>query len=123
MSWHAANLRRRGGPRIGPAWLAGALLASACFAAAVDASASPRTYVVSIEGMRFDPPMLTVHRGDKVVWTNRDPFPHTVSASSHAFDSRSIAANASWTHVVRRSGSYPYLCRFHPTMQGTLTVQ
>src|ERR1044072_3207456 len=104
MSWHAANLRRRAGPRIGPAWLGGALLASACCAAAVDASASPRTYVVSIEGMRFDPPMLTVHRGDKVVWTNRDPFPHTVSASSHAFDSRSIAANASWTHVVRRSG-------------------
>ena len=87
------------------------------------AEASPTTYTVVIEQMRFSPPALTVLRGDHVTWVNKDLFPHTASANSKAFDSRSIAPQASWTYVAGRPGSYPYHCVFHPAMGGTLTVR
>jgi plastocyanin len=103
--------------------IACALLACSGVVVAGDAVVSPAAHVVVIEGMRFNPPALTVRRGARVTWINKDLFPHTASASSNAFDSHSIAPNASWTYTARKPGSYPYTCRFHPAMQGTLTVQ
>ncbi|RDJ97748.1 cupredoxin domain-containing protein [Paraburkholderia lacunae] len=85
--------------------------------------AAAKTYLIVIEQMRFDPPVLTVHRGDRVVWVNRDLFPHTASAMSKAFDSHEISPDASWSYVARRPGSYPYMCTLHSTMRGTLIVQ
>ncbi|KAA1013242.1 copper-binding protein [Paraburkholderia panacisoli] len=87
------------------------------------ACAAPLTYQVVIEQMRFNPPTLTVKRGDRVEWVNKDLFAHTASSSAKAFDSGSIAPNASWSFVAGRAGSYPYLCNFHPTMRGTLNVR
>jgi plastocyanin len=84
---------------------------------------SPTTHVISIENVQFSPQELTVKRGDHVVWVNKDLFPHTATASAHAFDSRSIAANASWTFAARTPGEYAYACTFHPTMKGKLTVK
>ena len=89
----------------------------------VEAAAAPVTYQVVIEQMRFNPPTLTVKRGDRVEWVNKDLFAHTASSGSKAFDSGSIAPNASWSYVAGRPGSYPYLCNFHPTMRGTLNVR
>lgn len=78
---------------------------------------------VTIENLQFSPAKLTVHRGDRIVWINKDLFPHTVTAEGKVFDSQSIAPNASWTYVARKSGQFPYSCTFHPTMRGTLVVQ
>lgn len=86
-------------------------------------NAAAKTYLIVIEQMRFDPPVLTVHRGDRVTWVNKDLFPHTASALSKAFESHEIAPNASWTYVARVPGSYPYLCTLHTTMRGTVIVQ
>jgi len=83
----------------------------------------PRTHTVTIEGMQYQPQTLTVHRGDRVTWINKDLLPHTVTASDKTFDSRSIAANASWTYVARKPGDHTYGCTFHPTMKGTLIIQ
>ncbi|WP_372341649.1 cupredoxin domain-containing protein [Achromobacter insolitus] len=80
-------------------------------------------HVVTIEGMQFMPATLTVKRGDKVTWINKDLVPHTATASSKAFDSGVIASGASWTYTVREEGSSAYVCLFHPTMQGTLIAQ
>jgi plastocyanin len=82
-----------------------------------------KPHTVTIEGLQFRPQTLTVRRGDRVRWINKDLFPHTVTASDKAFDSRSIAANASWTYVARKPGDYAYACTFHPTMKGMLIVQ
>jgi plastocyanin len=81
-----------------------------------------RTHTVTMEGMRFSPETLTVKRGDRVVWVNKDFAPHTATAAG-AFDSRSVAANTSWTHVATRRGRYDYLCTLHPMMKGTLVVE
>ncbi|WP_027209688.1 cupredoxin domain-containing protein [Burkholderia sp. WSM2232] len=104
------------------ATLAGAILA--LMFAIASADAAPKSYVVTIENMQFNPPTLTVKRGERVQWINKDLFPHTVTAGgTHGFDSRSIAASASWSYAPAKAGSYPYGCIFHPTMHGTLTVQ
>ena len=86
------------------------------------ANAAAQSHTVVIEGFEFHPATLTVHRGDRIVWRNKDLVPHT--ATSHGvFDSRSIAPGSSWTYVARKVGTLPYVCTFHPTMQGSLAVE
>lgn len=96
------------------------------FALALLGAATPAlagAYVVTIEQMRFNPPTLTVHRGDEVVWVNKDLVAHTVSTDAKGFDSQSIAPDASWRYKTGASGRYTYRCIFHPTMRGTLIVE
>ena len=95
------------------------LMVSAAAAVAAGAGAS---HTVTIENMQFNPVQLTVHRGDRIVWVNKDLFPHTATADK-GFDSGSIAADASWSYVANKSGEYAYHCTFHPTMKGKITVQ
>jgi plastocyanin len=89
---------------------------------AVSATLASKVYVVTIENMQFNPQKLTVRVGDRVQWVNKDLVPHTATADVKAFDSRSIAPNASWNFVAHHAGEYGYDCIFHPTMKGTLTV-
>jgi plastocyanin len=87
------------------------------------AKAGVKTYTVTIEGLRFDPATLEVTAGDRIVWINKDPFPHTVTADAKAFDSRDLAADSSWAYVTRVPGEYPYGCAYHTTMKATLIVR
>ena len=89
----------------------------------LNVAASATQHTVTIEGMQFNPPQLTVHRGERIVWVNKDLFPHTVTANDKAFDSGSIAANASWAFTPPKAGEYAYSCSFHPTMKGMIKVQ
>ncbi|MDF3857495.1 cupredoxin family copper-binding protein [Achromobacter denitrificans] len=119
-----------------PAWLAawrragaatlcaGLILAGAPARAADDPpGARAASHTVTIEGMQFTPAALSVRRGDKVTWVNKDLVPHTATALSRAFDSGAIAGGASWTYTVGEAGTIAYTCLFHPTMQGTLVAQ
>ena len=82
----------------------------------------PKTHTVTIEGMRFQPEMLTVERGDTIVWVNKDLVPHTATSKAGNFDSKLIEAE-SWKHTVRKKGDYAYICTFHPTMKAMLQVE
>ena len=81
-----------------------------------------KTHTVTIEGMRFQPEVLAVAPGDTIVWVNKDPFPHTVTAKGQ-FDSGSIGVDRRWTLVARKAGHYAYLCTLHPNMQGSVDVE
>jgi plastocyanin len=78
-----------------------------------------------IDGVRFLPEALTVKPGDSVVWTNKDPFPHTVKSrdGAGAFESKDIQPAQSWTHTAKTSGEFAYLCTLHTTMTATLRVE
>ena len=93
------------------------LLCMAC------AASQAETHVIVIENMRFSPQSLTVSAGDRIVWENKDLFPHTASANDREFDSGNIASQASWTYVAGSPGEYRYHCAYHPTMTATLTVR
>ena len=73
--------------------------------------------------MQFSPAVLSVHRGDRIVWVNKDLFPHTVSATGKVFDSGSIESGGSWTYAANKQGEFSYSCSFHPTMKGSVRVQ
>ena len=104
-----------------------AVLGSSLLAVAMIAdraiAAEPATHTVTIENMQFDPAELSVKRGERVVWVNKDLFPHTVTADGKAFDSGDIAAGESWTYIATAPGSYAYTCTYHPSMKGTLSVK
>jgi plastocyanin len=87
------------------------------------AAGSASVHTVTIENMQFNPPQLSVHRSDRIVWVNKDLFPHTATAGSKMFDSGAIDAGGSWSYVADKAGKFGYSCTFHPTMKGTLTVQ
>jgi plastocyanin len=96
-----------------------------CFLAAgcggeAGARPAPRAHVVEIRGFAFAPARLNVAEGDTVVWRNADIVPHTATAAP-GFDSGSIAAGGEWRWVAT-AGDYSYLCSFHPTMRGDLSV-
>jgi plastocyanin len=90
--------------------------------AAAGGKDKPATHTVVIEAVAYTPEALAVDRGDTVVWVNKDPFPHTVTAKG-AFDSHDIAAGKSWKYTARKAGQYTYICTLHPNMRGTLTVK
>ncbi len=78
---------------------------------------------MTIEGTRFEPSALTVNAGDTVVWINKDPFPHTATSETGAFDSKEIGPETTWRHVPTKKGTFAYVCRLHPTMKATLQVR
>lgn len=78
---------------------------------------------VRIVNMQFEPAELIVKRGTRIVWTNEDLFPHTVTAGDRTFDSGAIATSSSWTYVAAQPGTHIYVCTLHPTMQGRVIVQ
>jgi plastocyanin len=91
-------------------------------ATVASAAAKPVTYTIVIEGTAYAPGTLTVKRGDTVVWVNKDPFPHTVTAKG-AFDSHDIAPGKQWKYTPGKLGEFPYTCTLHPNMKGTLAVE
>jgi plastocyanin len=97
--------------------------ACALFAAGRLAADKSVVHTIVMDGTAFSPDTLTVKRGDTVVWVNKDPFPHTVTAVDGAFDSKSIDAGKSWRYVASKPGEYRYTCTFHPTMNAALKVE
>lgn len=89
---------------------------------------------VAVMNFAFKPPTVTVKAGSTVVWTNKDSFAHTVTAGKRGaqkdtFDGQLGELNTNdnagemFTYTFEEKGSYPYFCRFHPNMQGTVEVQ
>jgi plastocyanin len=81
------------------------------------------TKTVTIDALRYEPADLTVKPGDTVVWINKDPFPHTATATTGAFDSGAIAPDKSWKFKFVKKGDLDYICTLHPTMKARLTVE
>jgi plastocyanin len=83
----------------------------------------PTAHPITIEAVRFQPQSITVKTGDVVVWTNKDPFPHTATSKAAGFDSHPIAPGAAWTYTATKRGEFSYVCTLHPTMTATLKVE
>lgn len=85
--------------------------------------APPRAHSVAIRGFQYLPATLTVAKGDTVVWSNEDIVPHTATAREQRLDTRTIESRQSARFTATQSGSYTYICAFHPSMKGTLIVR
>jgi plastocyanin len=92
---------------------------------AATASASASDPAVTIDNFTFSPATLTVARGSRVVWTNRDDIPHTVTSADEprAMKSEPLDTGDTFSHVFATKGAFRYFCSLHPHMQGTIVVQ
>jgi plastocyanin len=76
-----------------------------------------------IENFAFAPAEVTASVGETITWTNADSADHTVTLDDGACDTGNIAQNASAGLVFDAAGSYPFHCKIHPNMTGTITIQ
>ena len=107
------------------ALLAGAALAAApvsALAAAKDSKAKPALiYTVTLDKMAFGPTPKSIHVGDTIEWVNNDIFVHSATAKNKALDVELKPTAHMWT-TFHAAGTYPFFCRYHPGMAGTLVV-
>jgi len=92
-------------------------------AGSLAAHAAGKTHAVRIEGMKFVPERLEVAAGDTIVWTNKDIFPHTVTAGQNKVESGELKTGKSFKLVARKPGEIDYICRLHPVMKGVVVVK
>ena len=102
-----------------PLYAAGA---GALLLAMSPAAAAPRTYQVTIDKLKFGPLPSQLHKGDRIIWVNRDFLRHTATAANRSFDV-DLPAGAKGVTVLKTSGKIPFVCRFHPGMRGVLVVK
>ena len=81
----------------------------------------PVTHTVTIFKMKFSPANLTVKKGDKVVWINKDFFPHDVTEeSAEKWTSKPFNQGEKWSKVINED--IKYFCKLHKVMKGTITI-
>jgi len=79
---------------------------------------------VTISNFKFEPQHLVVSAGTRVVWTNKDSEPHTVTSDARrGFASQALSTGGRYTLVAGKKGTFAYHCQIHPFMHGLLVVQ
>ncbi|NPV70069.1 MAG: cupredoxin family copper-binding protein [Firmicutes bacterium] len=82
---------------------------------------TPDKNVVIIEKSKFQPATLTIHKGETVTWVNEDQAPHT--ATGKGFNSGNLAKGGVFKHTFTESGTFDYICTYHPSMKGQVVVK
>ena len=78
---------------------------------------------VEINKFAFAPKEITIAPGTKVIWTNRDETPHTVSAIDKRFVSKGLDTDDRYEYTFAATGDYSYFCTVHPFMTGVVHVR
>ncbi len=87
-------------------------------------SPTPKTYTISIASFAFSQSSLTINKGDKVIWTNNDNAPHTVTSDSGSeLNSDTLSTGDKYEHTFNSAGTFNYYCTIHPSMKGKVIVR
>jgi plastocyanin len=82
------------------------------------------TRKVVIKNFSFKPAHITIKRGTKVRWINRDSTAHTATANKkRSFDSGRLSPGQRYTHTFKRAGKQRYHCEIHPDMRANVVVK
>jgi plastocyanin len=71
---------------------------------------------------------MTVKTGSIVRWENQDSIPHRIifidkDGQDTPVDSSVLSSTQSWSKKFDQPGTYPYYCKIHPEMTGTVIVE
>jgi len=81
------------------------------------------TKTVLIKNFSFKPAHITIKRGTRVTWINKDTAPHTATAiNGKSFHSPVLRKGQSYSHTFKTAGKWGYYCKIHPDMRGSVTV-
>jgi plastocyanin len=82
------------------------------------------TRTVLIQNFSFKPANITIKRGTKVIWINRDSTAHTATANNgRSFDSGRLGPGQRFSHTFKRAGKKSYHCEIHPDMRASVVVK
>ena len=77
---------------------------------------------IGAAGVGYTPADPVIQLGTTVTWTNTDSSTHTVTDKNSQFDSFDIAPSESFSMTFNEVGIFSYYCKFHPMMEGSITV-
>lgn len=84
-----------------------------------------RTETVEIKLFSFNPEVLKIPAGTKVVWINRDQIEHSVTqggSEDNILDSGFFTKGEKFEFVFEEPGEYRYFCNRHNSMKGVVKV-
>lgn len=82
----------------------------------------PKIHIVEIKQMKFQPSEVKVHKGDQVLWINKDITDHDVTEQkAKAWASSPLSKGESWSLKVTKSTDY--YCNLHQVMKGKIIVE
>ena len=99
------------------------LAAGGSFVVPAHGASNGATKRIAIRDFAFHARRIVVKPGTKLVWTNDDSDPHTISSRAAHWSSQALDTGQTFSRVVRRRGTYHYLCTIHPFMHGTVVVR
>ncbi len=76
---------------------------------------------VLIQGYSFQPPEITIQKGETITWINKDSAGHDVKGSF--FYSGILREGQSFQQTFNEAGAFDYYCSLHPGMKGRVNVQ
>lgn len=83
---------------------------------------APEVHTVEIAQMKFNPPVVYVHKGDTVTFINHGFVDHDVTeAKNHEWTSSVLSPGESWSMVATESSDY--YCSIHVVMKGKIIVK
>ena len=66
---------------------------------------------------------ITAKVNDVITWTNNDTVPHRVELDDGScLMGANIAGGAAASLTFSKAGTYPFHCKVHPSMKGTITI-
>ena len=71
----------------------------------------------------FQPALLNVPAGTKVIWVNKGSKAHTVVSNDKLFDSGLVNVGGEFSHTFDAPGAYSYHCAPHAKMIGQIVVK
>ena len=81
--------------------------------------------VIRTKDKAFSSKAITVKVGDKITFTNDDPFSHNIFSLSEpgSFDLGTYSKGESRSVLIKDAGTHEVECAIHPEMKLTVTVK
>ena len=85
-------------------------------------SAAAGEVSVAAKDFAFNPAAIMAKVGQTITFTNGDSAPHTATLDDGSCTTPNIASGSSDGLLFTTAGTYPFHCKVHPNMKGTITV-
>ncbi len=81
------------------------------------------TVQASMAQRAFTPSTIQAKVGDVIAWTNNDSLPHTATLKDDpACSTETLSPGATGGLTFSAAGTYPFFCKIHSDMTGTIEV-
>lgn len=77
--------------------------------------------IVTMSDFKFMPGIISISKGDTVIWKNTDSAGHDVSVSG--ITSPIFGNGQTFSFTFNETGTFDYFCTVHPTMTGQVVVK